>query len=166
MEIIYKKIDEIIPYNNNPRFNDNAVEYVAKSIKEFGFKVPCIIDTGGVLITGHTRLKAAKELGMEEIPCIIADDLTEEQINAFRLVDNKVSEIAEWDYSLLDEEIEKLKDLDIDLEQFGFNDFNLDMYKDDNDDEENNEINKKLLKCPICGHINEEKAFRSYEDTE
>lgn len=103
---------------------------------------------------------------MEEIPCIVADDLTEEQINAFRIVDNKVSEIAEWDYSLLDEEIEKLKDLDIDLEQFGFNDFNLDMYKDDNNDEENNEINKKLLKCPICGHINEEKAFRSYEDTE
>ena len=150
MEIIYKKIDEIIPYNNNPRFNDNAVEYVAKSIKEFGFKVPCIIDTGGVLITGHTRLKAAKELGMEEIPCIIADDLTEEQINAFRLVDNKVSEIAEWDYSLLDEEIEKLKDLDIDLDQFGFDTLDEEIQANDYAEQGLKENKTKLHICPNC----------------
>ena len=97
MEIIYKKIDELKPYLNNPRFNDDAVEYVANSIKEFGFKVPCVIDKDGVLITGHTRYKASKLLGLKEIPCLIADDLSEEQIKAFRLADNKVSDNSIWD---------------------------------------------------------------------
>mgnify|MGYP002514876955 CR=1 FL=1 len=92
MKIVNKKIEELKPYENNPRFNDDAVEYVAKSIKEFGFKVPMVIDKNNTIITGHTRYKAALELGLEEVPCIIADDLTEEQIKAFRLSDNKVSE--------------------------------------------------------------------------
>ena len=80
MEIITKKISEIIPYENNPRKNDDAVEYVANSIKEFGFKVPVIIDKNNVIVAGHTRVKAAERLGIEEIPCIMADDLTDEQI--------------------------------------------------------------------------------------
>ena len=117
MEIIYKKVEELIPYEKNPRHNDEAVKYVEQSIKEFGFKVPIIIDKNNVIVTGHTRLKAAKKLGLKEVPTIMADDLTEEQIKAFRLADNKVSEFASWDLDLLSDE---LTDLDIDMEQFGF----------------------------------------------
>lgn len=117
MEIILKKVDEIIPYEKNPRHNDNAVDYVANSIKEFGFKVPIIIDKNNVIVTGHTRLKAALKLGLKEVPCIMADDLTEEQVKAFRLADNKVSEFAEWDDELLKLELE---DLNIDMDDFGF----------------------------------------------
>ena len=123
MNIIYKKIDEVIPYEKNPRKNDEAVKYVAESIKEFGFKVPIIIDSNNVIIAGHTRLKASKKLGYKEVPCIIADDLTPEQIKAFRLADNKVSELAEWDLDLLNEELEDI--IDINMEDFGF-DLNLD----------------------------------------
>ena len=117
MEIINKKVEELIPYENNPRDNDEAVPYVANSIKEFGFKVPIVIDKDNVIIAGHTRLKAAKQLGLEEVPVIIADDLTDEQIKAFRLADNKVSEQAKWDFDLLNIELD---DLELDMEQFGF----------------------------------------------
>lgn len=92
MEIVYKKIEDLKPYENNPRFNDEAVQYVANSIKEFGFKVPMVIDKDGTIVAGHTRYKASIELGLKEVPCIIADDLSKEQIKAFRLADNKVSE--------------------------------------------------------------------------
>lgn len=119
MEIIYKNIDELIPYENNPRLNDEAVEYVKNSIKEFGFKVPVVIDKDNVIIAGHTRIKASKELGIKDIPCIIADDLTEEQVKAFRLADNKVAEKSMWDYTKLDEELDSV--LDIDMSMFGFN---------------------------------------------
>lgn len=118
MEIINKKIEELIPYENNPRDNEDAVPYVAESIKEFGFKVPIVIDKNNVIVAGHTRLKAAKQLGLKEVPVIIADDLNEEQINAFRLVDNKVSEFAIWDIKELNEELEDFKDIDISV--FGF----------------------------------------------
>ena len=87
MNIVYKKVKDLIPYENNPRNNDEAVDYVAKSIEEFGFKVPCVVSSDGVLITGHTRLKACKKLGIDEVPCIVADDLTEDQIKAFRIAD-------------------------------------------------------------------------------
>lgn len=118
LEIIYKKINEIIPYKNNPRKNDNAIDDVANSIKEFGFKVPIVIDKNNEIVAGHTRYKASKKLGLEEVPCIIADDLTEEQIKAFRLADNKVSEKAEWDIDLLDTELDSI--LNIDMSDFGF----------------------------------------------
>lgn len=113
MEIVYKKIDELIPYENNPRFNDDAVEYVANSIKEFGFKVPIVIDKDGVIVAGHTRYKASIELGLKEVPVIIADDLTEEQVKAFRLADNKVSDYSIWNNVALLEELADLKDVDI-----------------------------------------------------
>lgn len=119
MEIIYKNIDELIPYENNPRLNDEAVEYVKNSIKEFGFKVPVVIDKDNVIIAGHTRIKASKELRIKDIPCIIADDLTKEQIKAFRLADNKVAEKSMWDYTKLDEELDSI--LDIDMSMFDFN---------------------------------------------
>ena len=117
-QITLKSLDEVRPYANNPRKNDDAVEYVVNSIKEFGFKVPIIIDGSGEIVAGHTRYKAAKQLGMDEIPCIVADDLTEEQIKAFRLADNKVAEAAEWDFDLLSEELDDI--VDIDMEAFGF----------------------------------------------
>lgn len=119
MQIEYKRLEDIIPYAANPRKNDDAVEYVARSISEFGFKVPIIIDKDGVIIAGHTRYKAAKYLGMNEVPVICADDLTEEQVKAFRLADNKVAEMAEWDPDLLDLELDELK-LDFDMSLFGF----------------------------------------------
>lgn len=118
MQVIDKKVSELIPYKNNPRHNDDAVKYVANSIKEFGFKVPIIIDKDNVVVAGHTRLKASKKLGIKTVPCIVADDLTEEQIKAFRLADNKTAELAEWDLSALDVEIGDI--FDIDMESFGF----------------------------------------------
>ena len=117
MNIVQKTLDELIPYENNPRHNDDAVDYVAESIKEFGFKVPIIIDKDNVIVAGHTRYKASKKLGIKEVPCLVADDLTDEQIKAFRLADNKVAEIATWDFEKLDLE---LSTLDMDMELFGF----------------------------------------------
>lgn len=119
MQIVEMKIDEVIPYEKNPRKNEAAVKYVANSIKEFGFKVPIVIDENNVIVAGHTRLKAAKKLKLETVPCVIADDLTEEQIKAFRLADNKVSEKAEWDFDLLGEELDDLLE-DFNMEDFGF----------------------------------------------
>lgn len=118
MNIIEMKIGDIIPYEKNPRKNDEAVKYVAESIKQFGFKVPIVIDKNNVIVAGHTRYKASKKLGHKKVPCIVADDLTDEQIKAYRLADNKVAEQAEWDIELLDEELDGI--LDIDMTDFGF----------------------------------------------
>ena len=104
MEIVNLKLSELKPYKNNPRINDDAVEGVMNSIEEFGFKVPIIIDENNEIIAGHTRYKASEKLGLKEVPCIIADDLTDEQVKAFRLADNKVAEKAEWNFELLESE--------------------------------------------------------------
>lgn len=151
LEIKYMDIDELIPYINNPRLNDNAVDAVASSIKNFGFKVPIVIDGGNEIVTGHTRLKAAKKLGLKEVPCIIAEDLSPEQIKAFRLADNKVAEFADWDFETLQSELEEIEMLDFDMEQFGFfeDDIN-ELYGNDemldiNDNEldgDSNDVNK------------------------
>lgn len=118
MEIVLKKINELKPYKNNPRNNKDAIEYVANSIKEFGFKVPIVIDKNNEIIAGHTRLEASKKLKLEEVPCIVADDLTEEQVRAFRLADNKVSEVAEWDFDLLEQELAEIQDIDMSMFDF------------------------------------------------
>lgn len=118
MQIANRGLNSIKPYDKNPRKNDEAVKYVAESIKQFGFKVPIVIDTNGVIVAGHTRYKAAKKLKLKEVPCIVADDLTEEQVKAYRLADNKVSEAAEWDFDLLSEELDGI--FEIDMESFGF----------------------------------------------
>ena len=118
MNIIEKKLADIKPYEKNPRKNDNAVDAVAASIREFGFRVPVVIDKDNVIVCGHTRYKAAQKLGLETVPCVVADDLTEEQIKAYRLADNKVSELAEWDIDLLGEELDGI--FDIDMSEFGF----------------------------------------------
>lgn len=118
MKIVNRDIDTIIPYEKNPRKNDKAVKYVAESIKQFGFQVPIVIDKDGVIICGHTRYKACQKLGIKTIPCVLADELTEEQIKAFRLADNKVSEKSEWNFDLLNDEIESI--FDFDMGDFGF----------------------------------------------
>lgn len=123
LKIIYKKTEDLIPYINNPRNNDGAVDKVASSIKNFGFKVPIVVDGDNEIIAGHTRLKAAKKLGMDEVPCIVADDLNDGQIKAFRLADNRVAEFAEWDMELLESELEELKDYDL---GFDFEDVGMD----------------------------------------
>lgn len=158
MEIIYKKLTELKPYKNNPRKNDDAVEYVANSIKEFGFKVPVIITADGEIVAGHTRYKASKKLGLKQIPCIVADDLSEEQIKAFRLADNKVGEIASWDMTLLDDEI---GGINFDMEQFGFTEWDV---LDENEPTERKEYKLKdgvyqlIIECE-----NEEDMSQKYE---
>lgn len=117
MEVFEMRAGDLTPYENNPRINDEAVEKVAASIKEFGFKVPIIIDRDGVIIAGHTRLKAAQVLGMETVPVIRADDLTPDQVKAFRLADNKVSEFSMWDFEALEAE---LAAVEMDMSAFGF----------------------------------------------
>lgn len=109
MEIVNIKVKDLKPYENNPRINDDAVDKVAQSIKEYGFKVPIVIDKNYVVVTGHTRLKAAKKLGLKDVPCVVADDLSEKQIKAFSIADNKVSDYSIWDNKLL---LIELKDLD------------------------------------------------------
>jgi len=139
LNLVQMKISDLVMYENNPRKNDNAVEAVANSIRSFGFKVPIIIDKNNVVICGHTRVKASKKLGMDEVPCVIADDLNEEQVKAFRLADNKVSELAEWD---LDKLAEELQFIDMDMLQFGFEDLEESMERDVLEDEfnENEEL--------------------------
>lgn len=118
MKVETVSIDKIKPYENNPRNNDDAVDAVANSIKEFGWQQPIVVDNGGVIIAGHTRYKAAKKLGYKEVPIVVADNLTKEQVNAYRLADNKVGELADWDEDLLDQELDDI--LDIDMSEFGF----------------------------------------------
>lgn len=125
MELVNVSINDIVPYESNPRKNDKAVDIVAKSIKEFGFLVPIILDDKNVIVAGHTRLKAAIRLGLNEVPCIYAEGLTDAQIKAFRIMDNKSSEYASWDMDMLKTELEGLKDLNFDLDLTGLSEVEL-----------------------------------------
>ena len=116
MNIITMKLRDIKPYKNNPRVNDAAVEYVKNSIQEFGYLVPIVIDRNNEIVAGHTRYKALKKLKVAEVPCVVADDLTEDQIKAFRIADNSVAAVAEWDYSKL---VLEMKDISMNLGEFG-----------------------------------------------
>jgi DNA modification methylase len=120
MNIKQMGINEVIPYGKNPRKNDNAVDKVANSIREFGFQQPVIVDKDNVIICGHTRLKAAKKLKLKTIPVVVAEKLTPEQAKAYRIADNKTNEFAEWDNDLLTAELMELNDLDIDMDVLGF----------------------------------------------
>src|SRR5690606_3007403 len=111
LKIEYMDIEKLVPYINNPRINDNAVDAVAASIAEFGFRNPLIIDKNNVIIAGHTRLLAAKKLGLTEVPVVRADDLTEAQVKAYRIADNKTAELSEWDAEMLALELEEIGDL-------------------------------------------------------
>jgi DNA modification methylase len=120
MKIAKREIDSIKPYEGNPRINDKAVEAVAASIREFGFRQPIVVDEDGVIVCGHTRYLAALELKLKTVPVHVATDLTPEQIRAYRIADNKTAELAEWDYELLPIELGELQGMDFDLESLGF----------------------------------------------
>ncbi|MBI1704667.1 DNA modification methylase [Lactobacillus crispatus] len=138
MEVISKSIDEITPYINNPRNNDQAVDAVANSIKEFGWQQPIVVDKNMVIIVGHTRYKAAKKLKLDKVPVVVATNLTDEQAKAYRLADNKVGELADWNDDLLSDELAGIDD--IDMSDFGFDELDdhaeLEDAKDDDFDEE------------------------------
>lgn len=127
-------VEKIIPYARNPRKNDHAVDQVAAAIKEFGFRVPMLVKSDGSLVDGHLRLKAAKKLGLETVPVVFCDDMTETQIKAFRLSVNRMAELADWDDELLKLELEDLKFEDIDLDLIGFDDIDIEkeFLKDEN----------------------------------
>ena len=167
MNIIEKRVKDLKPYEKNPRKNDDAVQYVANSIKEFGFRVPIVIDSDNTIVCGHTRWKASKLLNMETVPCVVADDLTEEQIKAFRIADNKVSEMAGWDFPMLDAELAEIEMLD--MEDFGFTNFNHDDIDDFFENAEHVEKEEKLhvITCPHCGkQIVLTKDFHIKEDNQ
>ena len=156
-QIVYISLDEIQPYEQNPRRNDQAVEAVSNSIEKFGFNVPIIVDKDKTIIAGHTRFKAAKKLGLSVVPTIIADDLSPSQIKAFRLADNKTAELADWDWGVLEAELEEIAKLDgsIDMGDFGFQDEEID-YDSLSElfemkENENNEKREHIVKCPHCG---------------
>ena len=117
IKVTMRKLAELVPYENNPRDNSKAVNAVAESIKEFGFKNPIIVDKNSCIVAGHTRLKAAEKLGLDEVPVIVADDLSDEQVKAFRLADNKTAELAEWNFELLDAELAEI--CAVDMSAFG-----------------------------------------------
>lgn len=134
LKVQYWPIDDVHPYPNNPRNNDDAVEYVANSIREFSFQQPLVVDSEGTIIAGHTRLKAAKRLGMETVPVVVADNLTPAQVNAYRLADNKVAEAATWDMEALAVELEGLE-VDFDMTMFDFDEIGFEPSFDDVEDE-------------------------------
>lgn len=152
MKVDEIEINKLKAYEKNPRKNDNAVKEVANSIKEFGWKVPIVIDKDYVILAGHTRVKAANMLGLKKVPCIIADDLNEQQAKAFRLADNKTGELANWDFDLLIEELAGLYDFD--MSDFGFEplpEIDLDVDALDLDDAPAKEKEPKMCQCPKCG---------------
>ena len=160
LKIEYIDIEKLIPYINNPRINDKAVDVVAASIKEFGFKNPILIDRENVIIAGHTRLKAAKKLGLKEVPVIRVEDLTENQIKAFRIADNKTTEFAEWDMELLELELEELEDMFTGFSEeekeaiFSASDVDIDNFFEDAEEtskEKGEEKEEEEIQCPHCG---------------
>ena len=151
MNILNIDIDKIIPYVNNPRNNEEAIDKVASSIQEFGFKVPIVIDKDNVVITGHTRLLASKKLGLKEVPVIRADDLTEAQVKAFRIADNKTSEHATWDEELLKIELEQLEEMNFNLDDLNidYSDFGLEIDLEDIEEEfESDNVYTKEINIP------------------
>ena len=152
--VVWKDPNELTPYDKNARKNDDTVPYLVNSIKRFGFRVPLVIDAKGVVVCGHTRLKAALNIGMTKVPCVVADDLTKAEIKAFRLADNKIQEISGWDFEALDFELEELKiDFDGDMIDFGFGDTNKLDPDDFFNDAGEKEKKKKTISvtCPDCG---------------
>lgn len=163
LEVKYIPIKNIKPYKNNPRLNEETIPYVMNSIKEFGFKNPIILDKENIIICGHTRAESAKRLGMEEVPVIYADDLTDEQVKALRLADNKVSEKSMWNYSKLDEELEGIFNIDMSMFDFVNDDINWDDVEELTD-ETYDKPEHNMLECPNCHHIDRDIHFKKVED--
>jgi ParB-like chromosome segregation protein Spo0J len=149
-------IDRVRPYEKNPRRNDKAVQAVAESIREFGFRQPIVVDGDGVIVVGHTRYKAALKLGLKSVPVHVAADLTPQQARAYRLADNRSAENAEWDVDLLPIELGELRDEGFDLKLAGFSDKELAEYlrefDTDLDDGDADADAADTVRCPKCGH--------------
>lgn len=143
MKVQNVSIDKIKPYENNPRDNEAGVDAVANSIKEFGWQQPIVVDKDNVIIVGHTRYKAAKKLGMKEVPVVIASNLSDEQVRAYRLADNKTGELTDWNDDLLNEELNDL--LDIDMSDFGFD---IDLADDSNDEAKEDDFDEEPPENP------------------
>lgn len=159
LKVQYWPIDDVHPYPNNPRNNDDAVEYVANSIREFGWQQPLVVDTDGTIIAGHTRLKAAKRLGMETVPVVVADNLTPAQVNAYRLADNKVAEAATWDMEALAVELEGLE-VDFDMTMF---DFDIETFEPSFDDTEEEYTPDESITVKVLFHDpNMYQNYRQY----
>lgn len=165
MQVQSMKIDEVKPYPNNPRNNDDGVEAVANSIKEFGWQQPIVVDKDNVIIVGHTRYKAAKKLGMDKVPVVVADNLSPEQVKAYRLADNKTGELTDWEFADLNEELADITELD--MKDFGFDEEDLDLatswddsgeLEDYEEPQEKNEV--KEYCCPKCGYTGEASEFK------
>ena len=149
MKIEELSLSAIKPYERNPRKNDSAVNGVAESIKQFGFKQPIVIDKNNVIVAGHTRYKAAKQLGLNSVPCVRADDLTTEQVKAYRILDNKLNELATWDFQALGDE---LNSFDFDFETFNFNfdyEKDFDTFFDDNSYKQKESADSSVTKYQI-----------------
>ena len=163
LKIEYVDINSIKPYKNNAKLHpEEQIEQIKKSIEQFGMDDPIGIWKDEI-VEGHGRLIACKELGMTEVPIIRLDHLTDEERKAYTLAHNKLTMNSDFDIDILQEELDNFDT--IDMSDFGF-DIDLDIDEFEDEEETTNEVNKHLLKCPACGHINEEKAFKNYEDTE
>ena len=160
MKIENIPISEIIPFKNNPRKNDQAVEIVMKSIKEFGFRNPIILDKDNIIIAGHTRLKAAQKLELKEVPVLWANDLTPAQVKAFRIMDNKSNEFSNWDMDLLKLEMQDLDKLEFNTELTGFSHPEIGNILDEKehiDTEKVDKLGSLIVICPKCKHKFERK---------
>lgn len=157
MKVVEKKLSDIVPYENNPRDNSRSVNKVMESIRQFGFKVPIVIDKNGVIVAGHTRYEASKRLKLKTVPCIIADDLTDKQIKAYRLADNKVGEESLWMDDMLQKELSELEDFN--MEDFGFK-----VSDDIFDDEDDSAPNPYTMKTDSIQYVPDEDADYGVDD--
>jgi ParB-like chromosome segregation protein Spo0J len=159
----YWSIDKLIPYARNPRKNDHAVDQIAAAIREFGFRVPLLAKSDGTLVDGHLRLKAAQKLELKEVPVLLADDMTDIQIKAFRLSVNRMAELAEWDNELLKLEFEEIKLEGFDLELAGFDSEFLNTKEPERDEIEPNLINEFLLIVELENENEQQTLFESLQ---
>lgn len=152
MEVKNVPINLVKPYKDNPRkIDEDAIEKVANSIKEFGFEQPIVVDKENTIIVGHTRLLAAKKLKLKQIPIVVADQLSPEQVKAYRLADNKTGELTDWDYSTLEKELDSVTELD--MQAFGFEDSEFSADDDLDDYVEPEEEPEQAYECPHCHKI-------------
>lgn len=155
MNIVYLPVDDLIPYEHNAKQHpEKQVEHIANSIREFGFRQPIVVDADNVVVIGHGRLLAAEKLGLETVPVVRADDLSEAQIRALRLADNKTNE-SEWEFAELEAELAELE-MDFDMSEFGFDDPSSDTSDDSYETPESfkeygEDMETKHV-CPRCGY--------------
>jgi site-specific DNA-methyltransferase (adenine-specific) len=166
MNIEQRPIDQVIPYDKNPRLNDSAVDAVAKSLQEFGWRQPVVVDKDGVIVVGHTRWKAAQKLGMQSVPVHVATELTPAQARVYRIADNATGGIATWDMDLLPVEIKELEVLDFDLDLLGFTDEQVAdmMAGPDGEVEEDDAPAVQKQACPAAGRSTDVSPLYKAED--